>query len=231
MRDGIGKASAPDIEEERGRTRIDELSGAANTGQDTSESAAESTKTRKRKRHQTTQEQLTDRPRRQTNPIDRLSAGSKDSSHRQAHMTTALAAAASSGDMFTNLAVDQIHKESTTKPRVEHMQREDFEPPTREYMQQCAYRDKWEAGEQEELRSIEKHAVWRKQAPPPGTKILPLKWIYRVKRNRMGEVVRLDVLNQISSFLTRLFKSQIENSHNLEYLWINVMIGPITVLN
>ena len=57
-------------------------------------------------------------------------------------------------------------------------------------MQQCAYRDKWEAGEQEELRSIEKHAVWRKQVPPPGTKILPLKWIYRVKRNRMGEVVR-----------------------------------------
>jgi len=105
-------------------------------------------------------------------------------------MTTALAAAVSSGDMFTNLAVDQIHKESTTKPRSERMQREDFEPPTREYMQQCAYRDKWEAGEQEELRSIEKHAVWRKQAPPPGTKILPLKWIYRVKRNRMGEVVR-----------------------------------------
>ena len=50
MRDGIGKASAPDIEEERGRTRIDELSGAANTGQDTSESAAESPKTQKLKR-------------------------------------------------------------------------------------------------------------------------------------------------------------------------------------
>ena len=154
MRDGIGKASAPDIEEERGRTRIDELSGAANTDQDIGESAAESTKTRKRKRHQSTNEQITDRPRRQTNPIDRLSAGSKDSSHRQAHMTTALAAAVSSGDMFTNLAVDQINKESTTKPRSEHMQREDFEPPTRGYMQQCAYRDKWEAGEQEELRSI-----------------------------------------------------------------------------
>ena len=77
--------------------------------------------------------------------------------------------------MFTNLAVDQTQKKGTTKPRAEHMQREDFEPPTRELMQQCAYRDKWEAGEQEELRSIEKHAVWRKQAPPPGTKILPLK--------------------------------------------------------
>ena len=62
-------------------------------------------------------------------------------------MTTALAAAVSSGDMFTNLAVDQIYKEATTKPGVEHMQREDFESPTREFMQQCAFRDKWEAGD------------------------------------------------------------------------------------
>jgi hypothetical protein len=162
MRDGIGKASAPDIEEERGRTRIDELSGAANTGQDTSESAAESTKTRKRKRRQPTQEQLTDRPRRQVNPIERLSAGSKDSSHLQAHMTTALAAAVSSGDMFTNLAVDQIHKESTTKPRSEHMQREDFE---HQLVSTCNSVLTWSNGrpeskknseEQEELRSIEK---------------------------------------------------------------------------
>jgi hypothetical protein len=51
-------------------------------------------------------------------------------------MTIAMAAAVSLGDMFTNLAVDHIHKEATTKPRTEHMQREDFEPPTREYMQQ-----------------------------------------------------------------------------------------------
>ena len=50
MRDGIGKASAPDFDEERGRTGIKE-SGAANTGHDTSESAAESNTSRKRKRH------------------------------------------------------------------------------------------------------------------------------------------------------------------------------------
>ena len=121
MRDGNGKASAPDLDEERGRTGIDESSGAANTGQDTSESAAERTTSRKRKRREHTQEPLTDRPRRQIKPIDRLSAGTKDSSHRQAHMTTALAAAVSSGDMFTNLAVDQIQKKGTTKPRAEHV--------------------------------------------------------------------------------------------------------------
>ena len=190
MTDGKGKASAPHTDEERVRTGIDELSGAANTSQGTSKSAAESTSTHKRKRREPTPERVPDRPRRNVQPIQRLSEGTKASSHRQAHMTTALAAAVSSGNMFTNLAVDQIQKETTTKQRAEHMQREDFEPPTREFMQQCAFRDKWEAGEQEELRSIEKDAVWREKPPPPGTKILPLIWIYRAKRNRMGEVVR-----------------------------------------
>jgi hypothetical protein len=46
MRDSIGKASAPDIDEKRGRTGIYESPGAANTGQDTSESAAENTTSR-----------------------------------------------------------------------------------------------------------------------------------------------------------------------------------------
>jgi hypothetical protein len=78
MRDGIGKASASDIDEEHGRTGIDDSSGAVNTGQDTCESAADSTTSRK-----------------QINSIERLSAGTKDSLHRQAHMTTALAAAVS----------------------------------------------------------------------------------------------------------------------------------------
>jgi hypothetical protein len=106
----------------------------------------------------------------------------KSKQYRQAHMTTALAAAAvSAGDMSTTLAVNQNHKESTSRPKAEHMLREDFEPPNRDYMQQCTAKEKWEAGEREELQSIEKHQVWRKQAPPPDTKILPLKWIYRVK--------------------------------------------------
>ena len=123
MTDGTGRASAPDTDEERGRTGIDESSGASNTGQDNSESAAESTTTHKRKRREPTHEQVADRLGRNIKPIERLSAGTKDSSHRQVHMTTALAAAVSSGNMFTNLAVDQNHKIATTKPRAKHMQR------------------------------------------------------------------------------------------------------------
>ena len=47
MRDEIGKASAPDTDEERGRTEIDESSEATNTGQRTSDSAEENTTSRK----------------------------------------------------------------------------------------------------------------------------------------------------------------------------------------
>ena len=32
--------------------------------------------------------------------------------------------------------------------------------------------------------------MWHKVPPPPGTKVLPLKWIYKVKKDRMGTVVR-----------------------------------------
>ena len=42
----------------------------------------------------------------------------------------------------------------------------------------------------EELASIKKNDVWHKVPPPPGTKVLPLKWIYKVKKDRMGTVVR-----------------------------------------
>jgi hypothetical protein len=55
-------------------------------------------------------------PRQTTVPIERLSAAEHKRKHRQAHMTTVLAAAAASGDVFTLLAVDQIQKESTAKP-------------------------------------------------------------------------------------------------------------------
>ena len=49
-------------------------------------------------------------------------------------MTTALAAAVASGDMFTMLAVDHIQKEGTAKPTAEHLRRPDFEPANRKQM-------------------------------------------------------------------------------------------------
>ena len=130
------------------------------------------------------------RPRRTKVPIERLSAEENNRKHRQAHMTTALAAAVASGDMFTMLAVDHIQKEGTAKPTAEHLRRPDFEPANRKQMLETQYVNKWIEGEKEELASIKKNDVWHKVPPPPGTKVLPLKWIYKVKKDRMGTVVR-----------------------------------------
>ena len=130
------------------------------------------------------------RPRRTTVPIERLSAEVNNRKHRQAHMTTALAAAVASGDMFTMLAVDHIQKEGTAKPTAEHLRRPDFEPANRKQMLETQYVNKWIEGEKEELAPIKKNDVWHKVPPPLGTKVLPLKWIYKVKKDRMGTVVR-----------------------------------------
>jgi hypothetical protein len=45
-------------------------------------------------------------------------------------------------------------------------------------------------GERDELRSINKCGVWTKQDPPPGTKVIPLKWVYKVKKNPDGTIAR-----------------------------------------
>ena len=119
-----------------------------------------------------------------------MSADENKRKHSQAHMTTALAAAVASGDMFTMLAVAQIQKEGTAKPTADHLRRPDFEPANRKQMLETKYANKWIEGEKEELASIMKNDVWHK-VPPPGTKVLPLKWIYKVKKNRMGTVVRI----------------------------------------
>ena len=63
-----------------------------------------------------------------------MSADENKRKHRQAHMTTALAAAVASGDMLTIKAVDQIQKEGTAKPTAEHLRRPDFEPVNRKQM-------------------------------------------------------------------------------------------------
>ena len=79
------------------------------------------------------------RPRWTTVPIERLSAKENKRKHRQAHMTTALAAAVASGDMFTMLAVDKIQMESTAKPTAEHLRRPDFKPANRKQMLESKY--------------------------------------------------------------------------------------------
>jgi hypothetical protein len=45
-------------------------------------------------------------------------------------------------------------------------------------------------GECDELRSINKCGLWPKEDPPLGTKVIPLKWVYKVKKNPDGIIAR-----------------------------------------
>ena len=40
----------------------------------------------------------------------------------------------------------------------------------------CKDKVKWQAGNREELNSIEENEVWMKTPVPTGTKVIPLKW-------------------------------------------------------
>jgi hypothetical protein len=57
-------------------------------------------------------------------------------------------------------------------------------------MQKCKSKLKWEIGEREELKSIEENEVWMKTPVPTGTKVIPLKWVYKLKKDRLGNIIR-----------------------------------------
>ena len=157
---GVQLSTAPSGEDEGGRTEVDSTMGGNDDGElytspglyglDNSSSSRGSTthdftadgnsnpKKRKREMVSIEQQPVMVRPRRTTVPIERLSTEENKRKHCQAHMTTALVAAVASGDMFTMLAVDQIQKEGTAKPREEHLKRPDFEPANRK--QTCGTR-------------------------------------------------------------------------------------------
>ena len=60
----------------------------------------------------------------------------------------------------------------------------------RKYMLMCDKHESWKQGEREELQSIEKNCVWTREQPPYGTKVIPLKWVCKVKKDRLGAIQR-----------------------------------------
>ena len=60
----------------------------------------------------------------------------------------------------------------------------DFEPPTRRLMLKSQNHAKWEEAEQDELRSFHLCKVLSKTPSiSEGVKPLPLKWIYKLKKD------------------------------------------------
>ena len=54
----------------------------------------------------------------------------------------------------------------------------------------CKDKVKWQASERKEMNSIEENEVWMKTSVPTGTKVIPLKWVYKLKKDRLGNIVR-----------------------------------------
>ena len=109
--------------------------------------------------------------------------------------STHLAASIASEDPFTKRAVEEI-KEAITQDESIHnttddLQRDDYIPPNRRMMLKCKQKDKWIEAEEDELRSFALDNVMSKNPSIPGNaKALLLRWIYTVKKDLKGTIIR-----------------------------------------
>jgi Reverse transcriptase (RNA-dependent DNA polymerase) len=69
--------------------------------------------------------------------------------------------------------------------------RDDYIPPNRMMLLLCKKMDKWIAAEEDELRSFAvKNVMTKNPWLPDNSKALPLKWIYSVKKDMKGVIIR-----------------------------------------
>ena len=100
-----------------------------------------------------------------------------------------MAVSVAAGVYFSLLATTELKKGSLVPTKV-HLNCEDYEPSHRKYMLLCKDKVKWETGKREELNSIVENEAWMKTPVPTGTKVIPLKWAYKLKRDRLGNIIR-----------------------------------------
>ena len=127
--------------------------------------------------------------RQQPNRSSKRTSGYIPTDHTEANLAqvaSTIAATATSGDMFSMLAVDDIKRQEVLVPSSETLKLPDYEPLQRKYMLLCNKHKEWKVGEQQEITSIRENQIWEKVPMPYGTKPLPLKWIYRTKKDRLG---------------------------------------------
>ena len=75
-------------------------------------------------------------------------------------------------------------------PTKQVLDREDYEPPTGRLMLQCKQPVKWEEAQHDALRSFHLCIVLFKTTMSEGVKPLPLKWIYKLKKDLMNIILR-----------------------------------------
>lgn len=65
-----------------------------------------------------------------------------------------------------------------------------FEPKNYKEAITCKQSNKWLEAMKEELRSIEDNGTWKKLQLPPGRKAIGCKWVYKLKTDGKGNVIR-----------------------------------------
>ena len=63
-------------------------------------------------------------------------------------------------------------------------------PKTHNEAMRTTERELWAAAEQDEIASLKAFGVFEWAAPPPGTRIHKSKWVYALKRNAVGDIIR-----------------------------------------
>ena len=64
------------------------------------------------------------------------------------------------------------------------------EPATMEEALACDEAELWQQAMDEEMSSLLANETWTLEQPPPGVKPIPVKWVYKVKRDATGRVER-----------------------------------------
>lgn len=55
---------------------------------------------------------------------------------------------------------------------------------------QAAQENNWRMAMKHEIDSVEKNGTWELTELPPGRKPIELKWIYKIKRDASGEIIK-----------------------------------------
>ena len=75
-----------------------------------------------------------------------------------------------------------------------------IEPSTYEEAMASSYSDQWLAAMNEELESLMTNQTWTLGTPPPGVTPIPVKWIYKVKRDDAGNLERFKARLVVKGF-------------------------------
>ena len=78
-----------------------------------------------------------------------------------------------------------------------------IEPSTYEEAITCQDADLWQAAMAEELSGLASNDTWELATPPPGTKPIPVKWIYKIKYDGSGNIERYKARLVVKGFRQR----------------------------